>query len=202
LVKSPDKKSNNAEDPAKNIDSSISGDAADSNSAGKDSGKSSDSCGKSKRKSVGVSQIKLSSISKKVPMFMAKSSKGSITYFSLILEAIVEINDRTGSSIPAISKWMKAKHTELQEVKPKGFSVSVNAAIKVGMKEGKLLKVRCSYKVNKEWMNRTKVEQRDKEAKKKQRNAKRRKTKQKQRRRRKMLRSNQKRKRSKRSWSS
>jgi len=166
-VKSPDKKSNNAEDPAKNIDSSISGDAADSNSAGKDSGKSSDSCGKSKRKSVGVSQIKLSSISKKVPMFMAKSSKGSITYFSLILEAIVEINDRTGSSIPAISKWMKAKHTELQEVKPKGFSVSVNAAIKVGMKEGKLLKVRCSYKVNKEWMNRTKVEQRAKEAKKK-----------------------------------
>lgn len=154
-------------DEPKNIDSSVSGDASDSKPAGKEYGKSPDSSGKSKRKSVGVSQIQPSSMSKKVPIFMAKSSKGSITYFSLILEAIVEINDRTGSSIPAICKWMKAKHPELQEVKPKAFSVSVNAAVKVGIKEGKLLKIRCSYKVNKEWINRTKAEHRAKEVRKK-----------------------------------
>jgi len=62
---------------------------------------------------------------------------------------------------------MKAKHVELLNTKPKLFSTAVNSAIKAGVKENKLIKVRASYKINKDWVQKEKALYRAKEAKKK-----------------------------------
>lgn len=120
-----------------------------------------------KRKSVGGLKVKASSISPKVPSFLAKNSKGGISYFTLVHEAIVELNDRTGSSIPAIMKFLKNKHPELEEMNPNSLQTSINNAIKTGMKENKLIKVKASYKINREWLNKEKSAFKSKEARKK-----------------------------------
>lgn len=122
---------------------------------------------KAKRKSVGIANIKVSSISKKIPSYMAKSAKNSVTYFTLIHEAIVDMADRTGSSVPAIEKYIKTKHEEVLSVNPNAFHKAVLTAVKNGVKEGKLEKVRCSYKINKEWVQKEKKLHQAKEAKRK-----------------------------------
>jgi hypothetical protein len=85
----------------------------------------------------------------------------------MIHEAIAEIGDRSGSSIPAIEKFIKSRHEEMEKVNPKVFHTAVLAAIKTGIKEGKLIKVRCSYKMNSEWIKSEKKKHQAKEAKKK-----------------------------------
>lgn len=85
----------------------------------------------------------------------------------MIHEAIAELGDRSGSSIPAIEKFIKSRHEEMEKVNPKVFHAAVLAAIKTGMKEGKLVKVRCSYKMNKDWIQSEKKKYQAKEAKKK-----------------------------------
>lgn len=120
-----------------------------------------------KRKSSGGLKVKASSISPKVPAFLAKNSKGSVSYFTLVHEAIVELNDRTGSSFPAIMKFLKSRHPELEELNPNSLQNSVNGAIKTGMKEGKLLRVKASFKINKDWLNKEKNAFKSRENKKK-----------------------------------
>jgi histone H1/5 len=123
---------------------------------------------KSKRKSISaISTIKQASISKKIPPYLSRSSKGGITYFTLVHEAIVDLADRTGSSVPAIEKYIHSKHSELETVNPKMFHNGVLTAVKSAVKDGKLLKVKCSYKVNKDWVNKEKKVFQAKEAKKK-----------------------------------
>jgi len=85
----------------------------------------------------------------------------------MVHEAIVVLADRTGSSVPAIQKFMKATHSELLGTKPKAFNTAVYSAIKAGVKEGKLVKVKCSYKINRNWVEKEKSAYRAKEAKKK-----------------------------------
>jgi hypothetical protein len=120
-----------------------------------------------KRKSLGGLKVKASSISPKVPVFLAKNSKGGASYFTLVHEAIVELNDRTGSSIPAIMKFLKNKHPELEEMNPNFLQSSINNAIKTGIKENKLVKIKASYKINREWLNKEKNAFKSREAKKK-----------------------------------
>jgi len=85
----------------------------------------------------------------------------------MIHEAIVELADRSGSSVPAIEKFIKSRHEEMEKVNPKVFHTSILAAIKSGIKDGKLIKVKCSYKMNSEWIKSEKKKHQAKEAKKK-----------------------------------
>ncbi len=120
-----------------------------------------------KRASTGGVKVKASSISSKVPAFLSKSTKGNVTYFTMIHEAIVVLGDRTGSSVPAIQKFIKDRHPEVNCVKPKQFNTAVYSAIKAGLKEEKLIKMKCSYKVNRKWVEKEKSAFRAKETKKK-----------------------------------
>ncbi len=106
-------------------------------------------------------------ISPKVPRYLIKSTNGRATYITMVHEAIVELADRTGSSIPAIQKFMKNKHDHLNNVKPKLFNNSVNSAIKTGLKEERFVKIRNSYKMNSAWVRKQKDAFRAREARKK-----------------------------------
>lgn len=85
----------------------------------------------------------------------------------MIHEAIVELGDRSGSSIPAIEKFIKSRHEEMAKVNPKVFHTAVLAAIKTGLKEERLIKIKCSYKMNSQWIKSEKKKHQAKEAKKK-----------------------------------
>ena len=71
------------------------------------------------------------------------------TYAQLVQEAIVALKDRTGSSIPAIKKWLLAEYDHLED--SKHFKHCINQAIKTGTAQGRFEKVRCSYKVTASW---------------------------------------------------
>ena len=43
-----------------------------------------------------------------------KAKKPSVPYKKLVLEAISALNDRTGSSIPAIEKYIKENHSDIE----------------------------------------------------------------------------------------
>ena len=92
-------------------------------------------------------------------------TKGKKNYITMIHEVIVEIGDRTGSSVPAIMKVMKARYPLL--VHKPTFKNAFNMAIKMGLKEKRLVKVRASYKINSEWTKKEKAKARAKEVKKK-----------------------------------
>ena len=86
----------------------------------------------------------------------------------MVHEAIVELgNHRSGSSVPAIQKHMKTKYDYLDTVKPKMFTTNVYNAIKTGLKDGRFVKIKNSYKMNTAWVNDKKKEHRAKEVKKK-----------------------------------
>ena len=103
-----------------------------------------------------------------IPTYLLnKASRGKTTYLTMIHEAIVEIGDRTGSSVPAIQKFIKSKYVHLQNSKPKQFSAAVNNALKAGLKEERFLKVRCSYKINSAWAKKQKAMYNSTQAKKK-----------------------------------
>lgn len=120
-----------------------------------------------KRASTGGVKVKASSISSKIPAFLSKSSKGNVTYFTMVHEAIVVLANRNGSSVPAIQKFIKGAHPEVLNVTTKQFNTAVYSAIKAGVKEAKLLKVKCSYKVNRNWVEKEKSAFRARENKKK-----------------------------------
>jgi len=100
-------------------------------------------------------------------MFLTKSSNGKMTYITMVHEAIIEIGDRTGSSVPAISKFIKAKHEHTKSIKPKQFNGLVTNAIKAGLKEERFVKLKNSYKMNTAWVNKKKSALKAKEAMKK-----------------------------------
>merc|ERR1711933_115539 len=63
-------------------------------------------------------------------------------YEKMIKSAIVALKDRTGSSLPAITKYMKANYS-LNDNFPKTLSV----ILKKFVASGKLVKVKASYKL-------------------------------------------------------
>ncbi|GAX12095.1 hypothetical protein FisN_15Lh213 [Fistulifera solaris] len=68
------------------------------------------------------------------------------SYGQLIQEAIVALKDRTGSSQPAISKWILSNYPDLQD--GAHFRRNLNGALKLGVKKEHFTKVKCSYKIS------------------------------------------------------
>jgi hypothetical protein len=71
-----------------------------------------------------------------------KSKDGSIPYRKYIIEAIRELKERTGSSIPAISKYILEHH---KEVKLAALTVQLRVQLKRMVQEGLLKKVKASF---------------------------------------------------------
>ena len=60
----------------------------------------------------------------------------------MVQEAIKDLKDRTGSSTVAIAKWVESKYTL-----PDTFKKSLSTALKKMTEDGKLVKVKASYKL-------------------------------------------------------
>ncbi|XP_077218557.1 histone H1-like [Tasmannia lanceolata] len=66
-------------------------------------------------------------------------------YFQMITEAISSLKDRTGSSQPAIAKFMEEKY---KKELPPNFKKILSIQLKKFMKSEKLVKVKNSYKIS------------------------------------------------------
>lgn len=65
-------------------------------------------------------------------------------YSEMVLTAVEELRDRSGSSAVAISKWIKERYP-VHETK---YKSSASAALKACVKAGKLVKVKASFKLS------------------------------------------------------
>ena len=65
-----------------------------------------------------------------------------VPYEKMIKAAIVALKDRTGSSTPAIAKYMKANYDL-----PDNFGKTLSRLLKKFVEDGKLVKVKASYKL-------------------------------------------------------
>jgi len=92
----------------------------------------------------------------------------------MAFEAIRAIRDRTGSSVPAIMKYMKANYDHLKNTHPNTFRNSLANALKTGVKDKQFIKIKASYKINPEWVKKekNKIRQRENEKKAKERKKK------------------------------
>jgi len=83
------------------------------------------------------------------------SSKGgkrkstSIPYTQVIHDAIVALKDRTGSSSPAIQKWIINNHPSMDPTKLKQ---KMNFTLKLGVKSKRFIKIKSSFKINPVWL--------------------------------------------------
>ncbi|KAA8549112.1 hypothetical protein F0562_000796 [Nyssa sinensis] len=66
-------------------------------------------------------------------------------YFQMISEAITSLKDRTGSSQPAIAKFIEDKY---QTLLPPNFKKTLSVQLKKFVKSEKLFKVKNSYKIS------------------------------------------------------
>ncbi|XP_077242785.1 histone H1-like [Tasmannia lanceolata] len=66
-------------------------------------------------------------------------------YFQMITEAIASLKDRTGSSQPAIAKFMEEKY---KKKLPPNFKKMLSVQLKRFLKSEKLVKVKNSYKIS------------------------------------------------------
>jgi hypothetical protein len=96
-----------------------------------------------------------------------KSSGGKGTYISMVHEAIVSLKERSGSSIPAITKCMLSKYDSLSTMPSQQLSRLILVAVKTGIRAGRFVKVKCSYKVNSAWTKKEKLDAQKKERDKK-----------------------------------
>jgi hypothetical protein len=94
------------------------------------------------------------------------------TYISMVHDAIVFLKERSGSSVQAITKYMLSKNEYLSNLPSQQLSRFILAAIKTGVRTGRFLKIKCSYKVNAAWVKKEKADAQ----KKKERDKKRKKT--------------------------
>jgi len=106
------------------------------------------------------------SASKKSPSTASSVRKksGKPTYLEMVHDAIVSMKDRTGSSVPAISKWILANNEHVKSAHPNTFKNRVTTSIKQGVKDGRFTKVKNSYKINAEFIKKQKAVTRAKEA--------------------------------------
>lgn len=123
--------------------------------------------GSAKKKSAKKSSSKNPATSgSKSPYIPKKNGSGKLSYLEMVHEAIANLKDRTGSSVPAIQKWIKGKYPD-KASKPDVFKNNINKAIKAGVKEKRLIQIKASYKINTEWTNKQKAVTKAKEAAKK-----------------------------------
>jgi len=109
------------------------------------------------------------SIEKPTPLLKISSKT---TYLTMTTHCIRHLADRSGSSFPAIYKALQSIFN-----KPDGPHIkqNLNKAIKQGIKEGRFVKVRNSFKVNSAWTKKEKEGKKRKEREKKQKEDKRKK---------------------------
>jgi histone H1/5 len=84
----------------------------------------------------------------------SSSGKSSKTYTDMIHEAIVALQDRTGSSVPAIKKYMLA---EFPTVDGPHFKNRFATGLKSGIKTERFVKLKCSYKISAAFRNKLKA---------------------------------------------
>lgn len=102
---------------------------------------------------------------KKAPAYTPKkNNSGKVSYLEMAHEAIANLKDRTGSSAPAIQKWVKAKYPDKVTAKQDIFKNSMNKAIKQGLKDKRFVQIKNSYKINAEWTSKQKAAAKAKEA--------------------------------------
>jgi hypothetical protein len=83
---------------------------------------------------------------------------GKKSYVQLAHDAILALKDRTGSSQMAIQKYLLSMHPDLED--GKAFRTRVGLALKSGVTQKRFNKFKSSFKVNTEWVKRTKAKQR------------------------------------------
>ncbi|GKU99278.1 hypothetical protein SLEP1_g12146 [Rubroshorea leprosula] len=66
-------------------------------------------------------------------------------YFQMIKEALLALNDKSGSSPYAIAKYMEGKH---KAVLPANFRKTLALQLKNSVAKGKLIKIKASYKLS------------------------------------------------------
>ena len=93
-----------------------------------------------------------------------KKKSGKPTYIEMAHNAIVALKDRKGSSVPAISKWILANHEHAKSTNPNVFKNKLQQFLKQGVKDGRFVKVKSSYKINPEYTKKQKAEARKAEA--------------------------------------
>lgn len=126
-------------------------------------------------KSAKSTKSKASSSEKPKPKTLAtgtsasrRSSVGSAgssskrTYQEYVHQAIVAMADRTGSSLPAITKWILANYDHLGASNQ--FKTHLNQAIKQGVKTQHFAKIKASYKISPEWKAKERANQKKKVA--------------------------------------
>lgn len=73
----------------------------------------------------------------------SKKLKANATYTEMITAAILDLNDRTGSSTPAIASWIAKHHPKLKVKK-----TSVGAKIRPLVQSGYLVRAKSSFKLS------------------------------------------------------
>jgi len=94
----------------------------------------------------------------------ARKKSGKPTYLEMVHDAIVSLKDRTGSSVPAISKWVLANNEHVKSASSNTFKNRITTSIKQGVKDGRFTKVKSSFKINVEFVKKEKAAARAKEA--------------------------------------
>ncbi|KAL0379164.1 UNVERIFIED_CONTAM: Histone H1 [Sesamum radiatum] len=91
-------------------------------------------------------------VKEKKPKAAAKEKKARTTktashppYFEMIKEALLALNEKSGSSPYAIAKYMERKH---KAVLPANFRKILGLQLKNSATKGKLIKVKASYKLS------------------------------------------------------
>ncbi|KAL7553348.1 hypothetical protein ACHAWF_016624 [Thalassiosira exigua] len=102
----------------------------------------------------------------------ARKKSGKSMYIDMAHDALVSLKDRTGSSVPAISKWIYAnsEHVNLADLaSQKLFKKRLRAALDIGVKGGRFVVVKNSFKINADWTKeqKSKAKAKGKEAAKK-----------------------------------
>lgn len=83
----------------------------------------------------------------------AASRKGKKTMTEMVEEAIKALKDRTGSSVPAITKYIVSTYPQDEN---NTFRSRLSQALKRGIKLAHFQKVKASYKISSEWTKKEK----------------------------------------------
>ena len=75
----------------------------------------------------------------------SKTAAAHPPYFQMIKEALLALNDKSGSSPYAIAKYMEGKH---KAVLPGNFKKILALQLKNSAAKGKLIKIKASYKLS------------------------------------------------------
>jgi len=93
------------------------------------------------------------SAQKTTPAKTTPSRKGKKTMTEMVEEAIRALKDRTGSSVPAITKYIVATYPQHEN---NTFRSRLSQALKRGVKMVHFAKVKASYKISAEWTKKEK----------------------------------------------